>query len=583
MPVATSDRQLLEALRADGVLTPEQVQSVAEESERSGTPSEDIVKRDRLATEEAIAMARSKMLNIQFQDFSGKTVPTELQSMVPRETAESFRLVPIAVDDHTLIVGLVDPTDYRAIEAVEFIAQQHGYGVAYRIITQSGWRFAMRSYQATHTEVAQVVEMARAKLTDKETAPQAKKDDENETIESVIKGAPVSRIVSVVLKAAVDQNASDVHVEPYGNVSRIRLRVDGILRTSITLPLFLHAAIVSRIKVLANLKLDETRIPQDGRIRQTVSGKAIDFRVSTLPVVDYEKVVMRVLAADTTVPTLEALGFRPEHVAVMKDQIRRPHGLFLVCGPTSSGKSTTLYTILSMRNEEGINIITLEDPVEYYIKGANQSQIRPEINYSFATGLRAILRQDPNIVMVGEIRDRETAELSVHAALTGHLIFSTIHTNDSFGVVPRLIDMGVEPFLLSATLNLAVAQRLARRLCPHCTVPIEIMPDSRAFVAAELERIPKKYLEGRDLQGFKLFRGAGCTHCANSGYVGRIAISELVLMTDEMRKIVESGFPIEEVMKETARQEMLTLKQDGILKALDGLTTIEEVMRITRE
>lgn len=583
MPVATSDQQLLEVLRADGVITPDQVRSITDESERSGATPEDILKRDRLATEEAVAVARSKILNIPFFDLSGKSIASELQDLVPRQTAESFRLTPISVEDHTLVVGLVDPTDYRAIEAVDFIAQQHGYGVAYRIITVGGWRFAMRSYESAHTEVAQVVEMAREKLTEKEATPKAKTGEEEETIESVIKGAPVSRIVSVMLKAAVDQNASDVHVEPYGNVSRIRLRIDGILRTTITLPLFLHAAIVSRIKVLANLKLDETRIPQDGRIRQTVSGKSIDFRISTLPVVDFEKVVMRVLAADTTVPTLEGLGFRTEHVAIMKDQLRRPHGLFLVCGPTSSGKSTTLYTVLSMRNEEGINIITLEDPVEYYIKGANQSQIRPEINYSFATGLRAILRQDPNIIMVGEIRDRETAELSVHAALTGHLIFSTIHTNDSFGVVPRLIDMGVEPFLLAATLNLAVAQRLARRICQHCVAPIEVLPDARAFVAAELDKIPKKYLEGRDPNDIKLYRGPGCTHCAMTGYIGRVAIAELVMITDEMRKIIESGFPMEQVLKETTRQEMLNLKQDGILKALDGLTTIEEVMRITRE
>lgn len=582
MPVATSDQQLLDVLRADGVLTVDQVTGISEETARTGAAAEDLLKRDRLATEEAIALAHSKILNIPFQDLSGKTIEAALQDVVPRQVAESFRLSPISIEDHTLVVGLVDPTDYRAIEAIDFIAQQHGYAVAYRIITATGWRFAMRSYESAHTEVAQVVEMARAKLTDRETAPK-NAEEEEESIESVIKGAPVSRIVSVMLKAAVDQNASDIHIEPYGNVSRVRFRVDGILRTAITLPLFLHAAIVSRIKVLANLKLDETRIPQDGRIRQAVSGKAVDFRVSTLPVVDFEKVVMRVLSADTAVPTLEGLGFRTEHVAMMKDDIKRPHGLFLVCGPTSSGKSTTLYTVLSMRNEEGINIITLEDPIEYYIKGVNQSQIRPEINYSFATGLRSILRQDPNIVMVGEIRDRETAELSVHAALTGHLIFSTIHTNDSFGVVPRLIDMGVEPFLLAATLNMAVSQRLARRVCQHCRAPIEVAAEAREFVLSELSKIPAKYVQGRKPEEIALYRGAGCAHCVNTGYIGRVAIAEIMMITDQMRRIIEAGFPMEEVKKEAARQEMLSLKQDGILKALDGLTTIEEVIRITRE
>jgi len=582
MPVTVVEQQLLDVLRSDGVINADQSARIAEEVDRTGIAVPDILKRDRLATEEAIAQARSKILNIPFQDLSGKVLSNELMDLVPRQVAETFKLAPISTEDHTLVVGLVDPSDYRAIEAIDFIAQQNGYGVAYRIVTENGWRFAMRSYESEHKEVAQVVEMARAKMASSAT-PEKIKGEEEDSIESVVKGAPVSRIVSVMFKAAVDQNASDIHVEPYGNVSRVRFRIDGILRTAITLPLFLHAAIVSRIKVLANLKLDETRIPQDGRIRMEVSGHPVDFRVSTLPVVDFEKVVMRILSADTAVPTLEALGFRAEHVEVIKNEIRRPHGLFLVSGPTGSGKSTTLYTVLSMRNEEGVNIITLEDPIEYYLKGANQSQIRPEINYSFATGLRSILRQDPNIIMVGEIRDRETAELSVHAALTGHLIFSTIHTNDALGVTPRLIDLGVEPFLLSATLNVAIAQRLARRVCQHCRAEIEVAPDARDFIAAELKLTPKKFLIGRDPAGVKLYRGAGCSHCSMTGYIGRIAVCEIMLVTDGVRKVIESGFPNEEAKKQAAAQEMLTIKQDGILKALDGFTTIEEVMRITRE
>lgn len=582
MPVATTEQQLLDVLRSDGVLNADQVSRITEEVERTGSSAVDILKRDRLATEEAVAQARSKILNIPFQDLSGKVLTEDLMNLVPRQVAETFHLAPIATENKTLTVGLMDPSDYRAIEAVDFIAQQNGYAVSYRIITESGWRFAMRSYESEHKEVAQVVEMAREKMVTSAVTEKGKGEEE-ESIESVVKGAPVSRIVSVMLKGAVDQNASDIHIEPYGNVSRVRFRIDGVLKTSITLPLFLHPAIVSRVKVLANLKLDETRIPQDGRIRIAVSGRPVDFRVSTLPVVDYEKVVMRVLAAEAAIPTLEALGFRTEHVDIIKDQIRRPHGLFLISGPTGSGKSTTLYTILSMRNEEGINIITLEDPIEYYLKGANQSQIRPEINYSFATGLRSILRQDPNIIMVGEIRDRETAELSVHAALTGHLIFSTIHTNDSFGVVPRLMDMGVEQFLLAATLNIAIAQRLARRTCQHCRAPIEMPPEARNFVMSELKRIPKKFLSGRDENALTLYRGAGCAHCGMSGYLGRISIAEIMIVTDTMRQVVEAGFANAEAQKEALNQEMLTLKQDGILKALDGFTTIEEVMRITRE
>lgn len=583
MPVATSDQQLLDVLRSDGVINVDQVARLTEEADRTGASVADILKRDRLATEEAVAMARSKILNIAFQDLSGKVLTEDLMALVPRQVAETFRLAPIAIEAKTLIVGLVNPSDYRSIEAIDFIAQQGGYGVSYRIITENGWRFAMRSYESEHKEVAQVVEMAREKLVPSNTSEQRKNDEDDSNIESVVKGAPVSRIVSVMLKAAVDQNASDIHIEPYGNVSRVRFRIDGVLRNAITLPLFMHAAIVSRVKVLANLKLDETRIPQDGRIRIAVSGRPVDFRVSTMPVVDFEKVVMRILSADAAIPTLEALGFRDEHVEMIKSQIRRPHGLFLVSGPTGSGKSTTLYTILSMRNEEGINIVTLEDPIEYYLKGANQSQIRPEINYSFATGLRSILRQDPNIIMVGEIRDRETAELSVHAALTGHLIFSTIHTNDSFGVVPRLTDMGVEPFLLAATLNMAIAQRLARRVCQHCRAPVEVPAEARAMVVAELAKMPKKYVVNRDPNAINFYRGTGCTHCNMTGYIGRISIAEIMVTTDGMRTIIESGFPNDAAKKEALDQEMLNLKQDGVLKALDGFTTIEEVMRITRE
>jgi len=583
MSVSIAEQQLLDVLRSDGVIDAAAAARVAEEADRTGVPPADILKRDRLATEEAVAAAHAKILNIPFQDLSGKVLSDDLMNIVPQQVAETFKLAPISTEDHTLVVGLVNPSDYRAIEAIDFIAQQNGFGVSYRIITENGWRFAMRSYESGHKEVAQVVEMARAKMASNAPVEKAKGEEENESIESVIKGAPVSRIVSVMFKTAVDQNASDIHIEPYGNVSRVRFRIDGILRTAITLPLFLHAAVVSRVKVLANLKLDETRIPQDGRIRMEVSGRPVDFRVSTLPVVDFEKVVMRILSADAAVPTLEALGFRAEHVEVIKNEIKRPHGLFLVSGPTGSGKSTTLYTVLSMRNEEGINIITLEDPIEYYLKGANQSQIRPEINYSFATGLRSILRQDPNIIMVGEIRDSETAELAVHAALTGHLIFSTVHTNDAMGVTPRLIDLGVEPFLLSATLNVAIAQRLARRICQHCRAEIEVTPDARTFVVTELVRIPKKYMTDRDKDVVKLYRGTGCTHCSMTGYLGRVAVCEIMMVTDNMRKLIESGFPNDEAKKEAAAQEMLNIKQDGVLKALDGLTTIEEVMRVTRE
>jgi len=302
-------------------------------------------------------------------------------------------------------------------------------------------------------------------------------------------------------------------------------------------------------------------------------------------VTENEKVVMRVLDTSVGVPTLEMLGFRKEHVEIIAAEIRRPHGLFLISGPTGSGKSTTLYTVLNLLNSEGQNIVTLEDPIEYFIPGVNQSQIRPEIGYTFASGLRSLLRQDPNVIMVGEIRDGETGELGVHAALTGHLIFSTIHTNDAFGVIPRLVDLGVEPFLLSATLNIVIAQRLARKICQDCKSTVTVPGEVEEMVRDSLKAIPKPYLPpGITPSGELVFmRGGGCDACGHSGYIGRLSIAEVLMATDDLRRIIVEKFKPEDIRGEAKRQGMLTLQQDGILKALAGLTTMEEVMRIAHE
>ena len=293
---------------------------------------------------------------------------------------------------------------------------------------------------------------------------------------------------------------------------------------------------------------------------------------------------MRILDTSVGAPTLENLGYRPEHVAIVKDEIRKAHGLFLVTGPTGSGKSTTLFACLNMLNSEGVNISTLEDPVEYFIPGVNQSQIRPEIGYTFASGLRSLLRQDPNVIMVGEIRDKETGELGIHAALTGHLILSTLHTNDVFGLVPRMIDMGVEPFLLAATLNVGVAQRLARKVCQNCKEPETVDPKTLATITAELSNIPKRYFkEGQDPAKPVFSHGKGCNRCNNSGYIGRVAVAEIFMFTATAQRLVQEGFPLAKVQEEAKRQEMLSLREDALLKALDGLTTVAEVLRLSQE
>jgi type IV pilus assembly protein PilB len=366
---------------------------------------------------------------------------------------------------------------------------------------------------------------------------------------------------------------------------RVRFRMDGILHSSLVLPRYVGRAVVSRIKILSNLKIDEKRKPQDGRFKIEKLGRVVDFRVSTFPVIEGEKAVLRVLDREEGLISFETLGLIGKNFEILSREIRNPYGIILITGPTGSGKTTTLYAFLQVLNMEERNIVTLEDPVEYYIAGINQSQIKPEIGYTFASGLRSILRQDPNIIMVGEVRDSETAELAIHAALTGHLVFSTLHTNDTIGAIPRLIDMGIEPFLLSASLNAIAAQRLVRKICPKCREEIEVPMAVREKVRKELENMPaeeiKKY--GVDISaGLKFYRGKGCEECANQGLRGRIAIFEVFEINSAVREIItdKEGNEIE-ARKEAVNQKMITMKQDGLLKVLMGITTLSEVERVT--
>ena len=409
-----------------------------------------------------------------------------------------------------------------------------------------------------------------------------------ETVTS-IKEAPVAKIVSTILEFAFKSRASDIHIEPFAKESRVRYRIDGILHTSLTLPKSIHNAVIARVKVLARLKLDETRIPQDGRIRLVVSGREVDFRVSTLPLTNSEKVVMRILDTVSGVQTLESLGFNQIALNRIKEGIKKTSGMVLITGPTGSGKTTTLYSILNILNQEGVNISTLEDPIEYEIKGINQSQVRPRIGFSFANGLRSLLRQDPNIIMVGEIRDEETAELSIHASLTGHLVLSTLHTNDAIGSVYRLLDMKVERFLLASTLKVIVAQRLARRLCEHCKKETTLSEDARQEIVDELKTLPERVIK-LELPNFtkleelfsryKLYQAVGCQRCENTGYSSRISIAEVLEIDEKLKQMINDGDS--SVNEEVVRglQDFISIKQDGIIKVLQGITTMEEVLRV---
>ncbi len=580
MPPKKRGTELLTILVEAGQLTEEQSAEIAKEQTATGKSAETILLAKKFVDEELLTRAQGTLIGVPYADLVGREIPPQVLNLLPKSAAENQKAVAFERDGDVVHVGMVDPRDAAAAQAIEFLAQNSNFKPKYFIISTASYNDALRRYQVLGKEVAKALEAAKEKF-----VPEKKSEAKEEKLEDIIKGAPVSRIVSVIIRHAVDGGASDIHIEPFGNETRVRYRVDGVLRTSLTLPKYIHASIISRIKVLANLKLDETRIPQDGRITETIEGKAIDFRISTLPLADTEKIVMRILDTAKSAVTLELLGFRKEYVRVIEEEIRKPYGLFLVSGPTGSGKSTTLFTVLNMRNEDGVNISTLEDPIEYYIKGVNQSQVRPEVGFTFATGLRALLRQDPNIIMVGEIRDGETGELAVHAALTGHLIFSTVHTNDSFGVVPRLVDMRVEPFLLSATINIAIAQRLARKICERCKTTTTVPANVEKGIRKEIEAIPETYKSHLKLSSaaFTLYKGRGCLRCGDTGYNGRVAVAELLRFDDELRALVTAGFPMEKVRECAKRQEMLSLRQDGLLKALEGLTTLEEVLRISAE
>jgi type IV pilus assembly protein PilB len=569
--------QLVETLVAENLLAKETATDLQKRASVAKKAPEELILTENLVSEEKLTSIKSKLLNIPVADLKGKQISKKVLDLIPREVAENYQMVPFTRVGNELQVGLVNPQNFKAIEAVEFLAQKVNLKVRYSIISPESFRAALRQYRALGEEVKQVLEgISEQKAITKTEAR------ELEDMEEVIKSAPVSKMVLVIIKHAIDGHSSDIHIEPSIKDTKVRYRIDGILRTSLVLPKYIHAAIVARIKVLANLKLDETRKPQDGRIRLTVEGRDVDFRVSTLPLFEGEKVVLRILDTTAQVPNLDQLGFNSIHIELVKKSIKRPHGLTLLTGPTGSGKTTTLYTILTMLNQEGTNIVTLEDPIEYYISGVNQSQINPEVGYTFASGLRAILRQDPNVVMVGEIRDKETAELVIHASLTGHLMLSTLHTNSAVGAIPRLIDLGAEPFLLSSVINLIIAQRLARKICADCKKEITVPAPLLKQVNEQIAAIPAKYLTDVDTNKLTFWKGEGCAHCGNLGYQGRTAAAEVIKITSELREIINRGGNSSVIRKALKKQDFINLTQDCLIKALKGMTTLEEVIRIAQ-
>ncbi len=417
------------------------------------------------------------------------------------------------------------------------------------------------------------------------------KEESDVELQKIGSDLPIIRIVDTLIEYAIFQNASDIHIEPAEKEVNVRYRIDGILKDIMNLPKNIQTGIIARIKILSNLKLDEHRLPQDGRFKISSADYRISFRVSILPTFNGEKIVLRLLNESSKILSLEQLGFQPEILSIVKKNIKKPHGIIFVTGPTGSGKTTTLYTIMNILNTPEVNISTIEDPIEYYMPRINQSQVAPKIGFTFAKALRALLRQDPNIIMVGEIRDQETAEIASHAAMTGHLVLSTLHTNDAITSLPRLIDMGVPAFLVVGTCNLIIAQRLVRKLCKNCSEKYELTKEQfeeikKKFnldLITEILIKNKKIARDQNLSSISLYKSKGCGQCNDNGYKGRIGIYEVLEMTPEFSDLIMRKSTIEQIKEFTKKQKMITMAEDGFIKSLEGVTTIEEVIRVTKD
>jgi type IV pilus assembly protein PilB len=574
---------LTQKLVKEGAISKKEAKSLEEKVKTSGKREEEILLAEKVVPEDDLFDLKSNELKIPIKEPSLTDISAETLKFIPEDSAKFYKMIPLGKEGKTLEVGMVYPEDLKSREALKFLS--HRQKLSYRIflITPSYHEKVLKKYRTLRREVGQALEEL-----EEEVEEESKKKGKvtQEEVERLVEEAPISKIVAVILRHAVDGKASDIHIEPTREQLRVRFRLDGVLHSSIFLPSRIHPAVIARIKIISKMKLDETRVPQDGRFSTQVGESIVDFRVSTLPTSLGEKVAIRVLDPDIGMKTFKDLGLEGKTADSVKTGIKKPFGAILVTGPTGSGKTTTLYAVIQALNKEGVNIITLEDPIEYYLPGINQSQMRPEIGYTFANGLRHVLRQDPDIIMVGEIRDQETASLATHAALTGHIVLSTLHTNNAIGVIPRLVDLGVENYLVGPTVNVAIAQRLVRRLCPHCRKKVEAKGEVKKIIEKELEKIPREVKEANNISDkppYYIYAPQGCKKCRNQGYSGRIAVYEALKMTESLAESVSTNLSESSMNKEAKKQGMITMRQDGILKAFAGVTSMEEVLRVTAE
>jgi type IV pilus assembly protein PilB len=576
-------KQLEQFLLDSNLVSKDQLDQAVAEASKDQKDLGTLLLEKKLLNEVDLQKTYAYILGFPFVDLSKEAVPLDILQIVPELIAKKYNIVSFEKSGTNLKVAMLNPED---LQTIDFIKKKTGLKIVPCLTSRESIQSVLRQYGKS----------LEAEFGDILTADvKAESNEDDKDLEQVAAGLPVIRVVDTLLKHAILQSASDIHIEPEEKEVHVRYRIDGVLHDAMTLPKDIASGIVARIKVLSNLKLDEHRLPQDGRFKIEKDDYKISFRVSILPVFDGEKIVMRLLDESSKGLTLEKMGLNGSALEAVHREINKPNGMILVTGPTGSGKTTTLYTVMDILNTPEVNISTVEDPVEYRMPRVNQTQINPKVGMTFAAALRALLRQDPDIIMVGEIRDQETLEIAMHAAMTGHLVLSTLHTNSAAATLPRMLDMGAEPFLIASTVNVIVAQRLVRRLCPECRKPYTLEKKELESLAklydledvfAYLQKEPgsKKFIEkAKGFEEVTFYKPGGCDQCGGEGYRGRNGIYEVLAMDTEIRKLVTQSATTEELENAAKKAGMATMVQDGFLKIVSGVTSLEEVMRATKE
>ena len=574
----------LEELVKNGIINESQIGDIKNSAKEKHNGDIEEVLSEMGIAETEILKAKGEYFNIPTKDVNAKNVSFDILKYIPEDSARHYNFVPIGLSDGVLEMGVINPDNIEALDALQFISAKLGIPFKIFLISKKNYLEILEGYKGLSSQVDEAVddfnsdEIPGSKdlnLNDKKI--DGKKGEE----EKIVEDAPVIKIVAVILKNAIEGNASDIHIEHTGEKVKVRYRVDGSLYTTIVLPLNVYSGVIARIKILAKLRLDEKRKPQDGSFSSSIDGRKIDFRVSTMPSYYGEKVVMRVLDSEKGVKPLAELGLSKRNLELVRDAIKRPYGLILITGPTGSGKSTTLYSLMNELDNEKSNIVSLEDPVEYHMPDINQSQMKPEIGYTFASGLRSILRQDPDIIMVGEIRDKETAQLAIQAALTGHLVLSTLHTNSAIGAIPRLVDMGVDPYLIAPTLILSIAQRLAKMTYPGSRKLVPMDPSIKMQIENQLKDLPEEYKKEIEIKS-EMYDTVPAAECP-TGTRGRIAIFEIFKIDKKIQEIILKNPNETPLYAEARKNGMLTMKEDTMLKAINGIVPYREVYNFTDE